>query len=172
VAWARASLCPGSKSCPAGAQAAAQGQSDPGRLACFYIPGCINHYNWFPEDTGFNYTIAQSHQPLAHHRERFSVLSSLSHIEGRISGHPHPYNFLTGHNINITPGVMTNTVSMDQVAAKYIVARPTCLRSLFHGRRASEPRHYRATPSASTFQPLATIGRYSRACFRRPTLRT
>ena len=108
--------------------AAAQGQRDPGRLACFYIPGCINHYNWFPEDTGFDYTISPTHQPLAHHRERFSVLSSLSHIEGRISGHPHPYNFLTGHNINITPGVLSNTVSFDQVAAKYI--GPTYLPSL------------------------------------------
>lgn len=108
--------------------AAAQGKSDPGRLACFYIPGCINHYNWFPQDTGFNYTISPTHQPLARHRERFSVLTSLSHIEGRITGHPHPHNFLTGHNINLTPGVMTNTVSMDQVAAKYI--GPTYLPSL------------------------------------------
>lgn len=108
--------------------AAAKGQKDPSRLACFYIPGAINHYNWFPEDTGFNYTIAPSHKPLEHLRDRFTVLTSLSHIEGRISGHKHPYNFLTGHNIAITPGVLTNTVSMDQVAAKYI--GPTYLPSL------------------------------------------
>ncbi|MFN3151512.1 DUF1552 domain-containing protein [Bremerella sp.] len=109
-------------------RAASQGQRDPGRLACFYIPGCINQYNWFPENTGFDYTISPSHQPLSHRRDEFTVLTSLSHIEGRISGHPHPYNFLTGHNINITPGVMTNTVSMDQVAAKHI--GPTYLPSL------------------------------------------
>ncbi|QDU25066.1 hypothetical protein ETAA8_01270 [Anatilimnocola aggregata] len=108
--------------------AAARGKSDPGRLACFYVPGCINHYNWFPVDTGFQYAISPTHEPLARHRERFSVLTSLSHIEGRISGHPHPYNFLTGHNINITPGVLSNSVSMDQVAAKYI--GPTYLPSL------------------------------------------
>lgn len=108
--------------------AAAEGRRDPGRLACFYIPGAINHYNWFPEDTGFDYTISPSHKPLERHRERFSVLTSLSHIEGRISGHKHPYNFLTGHNIAMTPGVLTNTVSMDQVAAKYI--GPTYLPSL------------------------------------------
>jgi len=108
--------------------AAAQGQRDPGRLACFYIPGAINHYNWYPEDTGFDYTIAPSHKPLEHLRDRFSVLSSLSHIEGRISGHKHPYNFLTGHNIAITPGVLTNSVSFDQVAAKHI--GPTYLPSL------------------------------------------
>lgn len=109
-------------------KAAQQGQRDPGRLACFYIPGCINHYNWFPADSGFDYTVSPSHQPLTRHRSRFSVLTGLSHIEGRISGHPHPYNFLSGHNINITPGVLTNTVSVDQVAARHI--GPTYLPSL------------------------------------------
>jgi len=108
--------------------AATQQRSDPPRLACFYIPGCINHYRWFPEDTGPNYTIAPSHKPLEHHRDNFSVLTSLSHIEGRISGHVHPYNWLTGHNINLNPGAITNTISMDQVAAKYI--GPTYLPSL------------------------------------------
>lgn len=108
--------------------AAANGQRDPRRLACFYIPGAINHYNWFPEDTGAHYTISPTHKPLERHRDRFSVLSNLSHIEGRISGHKHPYNFLTGHNIASTPGVLTNTVSMDQVAAKYL--GPTYLPSL------------------------------------------
>lgn len=108
--------------------AAANGKDEPGRLACFYIPGAINHYNWFPKDTGFDYTISPSHKPLERHRDHFTVLSSLSHIEGRISGHKHPYNFLTGHNIAMTPGVLSNTVSMDQVAAKYI--GPTYLPSL------------------------------------------
>lgn len=108
--------------------AAGKGERDPGRLACFYIPGAINHYNWFPKDTGFDYTISPSHEPLTKHRENFSVLSSLSHIEGRISGHKHPYNFLTGHNIAITPGTLTNTVSFDQVAAKHL--GPTYVPSL------------------------------------------
>ena len=35
-------------------QAATQGGKDPGRLACFYIPGAINHYNWYPEGKGFD----------------------------------------------------------------------------------------------------------------------
>lgn len=108
--------------------AATNRQRDPGRLACFYIPGAINHYDWFPKDTGFGYTIAPSHEPLSRHRDRFSVLTNLSHIEGRITGHKHPYNFLTGHNIAITPGVLSNTVSFDQVAAKYI--GPTYVPSL------------------------------------------
>ena len=108
--------------------AATTGGKEPSRLACFYIPGGINHYNWFPAETGPNYKLAPSHEPLAHHRDHFSVLSSLSHIQGRISGHVHPYNWLTGHNINQTPGAITNTISMDQVAAKHL--GPTWLPSL------------------------------------------
>lgn len=100
--------------------AATAGRAEPGRLACFYIPGAINHYNWFPQDEGFKYTISPSHQPLANHRESFSVLSNLLHIQGRISGHEHPYNWLTGTNIKATPGTITNSISMDQVAARHI----------------------------------------------------
>lgn len=108
--------------------AATTGRDDPPRLACFYIPGGINHYNWYPKDDGSDYTISTSHKPLEHHRENFSVLSGLSHVQGRISGHVHPYNWLTGHNINSTPGTITNTVSVDQVAAKYV--GPTYLPSM------------------------------------------
>jgi hypothetical protein len=108
--------------------AATVGEKEPPRLACFYIPGGINHYAWFPEDTGFSYTIAPSHKPLERHRDHFSVLTNLSHIQGRISGHVHPYNWLTGHNININPGTITNTVSMDQVAVKHL--GPTWIPSL------------------------------------------
>ena len=95
-------------------------RKDPSRLACFYIPGAISQYKWFPKETGPKYTIAPSHKPLAHHRDHFSVLTGLSHIKGRISGHVHPYNWLTGHNINLVPGTKTNTISVDQVAAKHL----------------------------------------------------
>ncbi len=101
---------------------------DPARFACFYIPGAISQYKWFPEDTGTDYTIAPSHKPLTHHRDHFSVLTGLSHIKGRISGHVHPYSWLTGHNINLIPGTKTNTISVDQVAAKHL--GPTYLNSL------------------------------------------
>jgi len=101
---------------------------DPARFACFYIPGAISQYKWFPEDTGTDYTIAPSHKPLIHHRDQFSVLTGLSHIKGRISGHVHPYSWLTGHNINLIPGTKTNTISVDQVAAKHL--GPTYLNSL------------------------------------------
>ena len=108
--------------------AAQRNAKDPSRFACFYIPGAISQYRWFPNDTGPNYTIAPAHKPLEHHRDHFSVLTGLSHIEGRISGHTHPYSWLTGHNINLIPGTISNTISVDQVAAKHI--GPTYLNSL------------------------------------------
>jgi hypothetical protein len=108
--------------------AASTGGQEPRRLACFYIPGAINRHGWFPTTTGRNYTLAPSHRPLERHREDFSVLTNLLHITGRISGHVHPYNWLTGHNINLTPGTITNTVSMDQLAARHL--GPTWLPSL------------------------------------------
>ena len=58
----------------------------------------------------------------------YSVLTGLSHIKGAVSGHNHPFNWLTGHRINEVPGVMTNTVSMDQVAARHL--GPTYISSL------------------------------------------
>src|SRR5690242_12340750 len=84
--------------------AAVAGRQDPPRLACFYIPGAVGRHNWFPKDAGPKYTIAPSHRPLQKHRDQFTVLTNLRHIEGQISGHVHPYNWLTGHNINIVPG--------------------------------------------------------------------
>jgi len=101
---------------------------EPRRLACFYIPGAINRHTWFPKDTGPDYTLAPAHKPLEKYRDQFTVLTNLLHITGRISGHVHPYNWLTGHNINLVPGTITNTVSMDQVAARHL--GPTWLPSL------------------------------------------
>ncbi len=108
--------------------AAATGRRDPPRLACFYIPGAIGRHAWFPKETGRNYTLMPSHRPLERFRDQFTLLTNLRHIEGQISGHVHPYNWLTGHNINLVPGTITNTISMDQVAAKHL--GPTWLPSL------------------------------------------
>jgi hypothetical protein len=108
--------------------AADTGAKEPRRLACFYIPGAVNRHTWFPKDAGRDYTLADAHRPLEQLRDEFSVLTNLSHITGRISGHVHPYNWLTGHNINVVPGTVTNSVSVDQVAAKHL--GPTWVPSL------------------------------------------
>ena len=66
-----------------------------------FIPGAIRHYNW-PKDTKLT---TRWHRRIGRWQNiaNFSVLSSLLHIQGRISGHEHPYNWLTGTNIKQTP---------------------------------------------------------------------
>ena len=108
--------------------AAQNKKGEPSRLGCFYIPGGIGSHGWFPKDTGFEYTMPSSHKPLENFRNKYTVLTRLMHIQGRVSGHYHPYSWLTGHNVNMIPGMISNTVSMDQVAAKYM--GPTYLPSL------------------------------------------
>lgn len=101
--------------------AATAGKKDPPRLACLYIPGGINPYHWYPKEAGFNYTTPLSHRPLEHHRDNYTVLTHLSHIDGRVAGHVHPQNWLTGQVLMPeTTGMVKNTVSMDQVAAAHI----------------------------------------------------
>lgn len=90
--------------------AAESGAKESRRLACFCIPGAMGRHGWFPNDTPPRDTLARSHQPLAKLRDEFSVLTNLSQVAGRIGGHVHPYNWLTGHNINPTPGTITNIV--------------------------------------------------------------
>ncbi|MCG8585677.1 MAG: DUF1552 domain-containing protein [Pirellulales bacterium] len=100
--------------------AASTGKKEPPRFASFYIPGAINYYDWFPKKTGFNYDIAPSHEPLARHRADFTVLTHLSHHVGKTGGHTFPRNWLTGHNLGAKPGSISNSVSVDQVAAQHI----------------------------------------------------
>ena len=44
--------------------AAGMKAKDPSRFACFYIPGAISQYSWFPKDTGPKYTLAVSYRHL------------------------------------------------------------------------------------------------------------
>src|SRR5687768_1508290 len=62
----------------------------PPRLACFYIPGGIERKSWYPAATGKDFALSPSLMPLERHRAATTVLSGLSHIQGRITGHVHP----------------------------------------------------------------------------------
>ena len=110
-------------------RAAGDGQVEPSRLACFDIPGAINHDSWFPEDEGPKDSLAASHRPLTDHRDRFTVLTNLLHIQERNCGHGPPDNRLTGTNIKITPDSITNTIPMEQVATKHFGPTARSLRS-------------------------------------------
>jgi hypothetical protein len=96
-------------------RAAGGRRADPPRLACIYVPGGIARPWWYPEDEGRDFTLSPSLEPLANHRDQFTLIRGLQHIAGEVGGHLHAQNWLTGHNV--VNG--SNTVSMDQVFAQH-----------------------------------------------------
>jgi len=73
-------------------------------------------WRWFPNGEGRDYTFTETLKPLEPLREKLTVLSGLSHPNGRkMGGHDTGDSFLTGafmHN-----KYLRNTVSVDQVAS-------------------------------------------------------
>ena len=88
---------------------------DPPRLACIYMPGGIARPQWYPKDEGTDFTLSPSLEPLANHRDQFTLIRGLKHISGEVGHHYHNLNWLTGHNV--VDG--RNTISMDQVFAQH-----------------------------------------------------
>ena len=80
--------------------------------------------DWYPSpsDAGPAFMLPDAMQPLARHRESFSVLSNLTNIQSANTGsHWGSTTFLTGANVRRTPGrEFHNDVSCDQVAAEHI----------------------------------------------------
>jgi hypothetical protein len=90
-------------------------RADPPRLACIYMPGGLARPQWYPEDEGAGFTLTPSLEPLANHRDQFTLIRGLKHISGEVGHHYHNLNWLTGHNV--VDG--RNTISMDQVFAQH-----------------------------------------------------
>jgi hypothetical protein len=80
----------------------------------------VTHETWYPdpEDTGTGYTLPEALQPLAKHKEDFTVVQNAYHRFSN-QGHWGSTFFLTGANPNAIPGkTFHNTISVDQVAAQ------------------------------------------------------
>lgn len=76
-------------------------------------------WRWFPNGEGRDFQFTETLKPLEAHREQLSVLGGLSHPNGRrMGGHDTGDTFLTGAFLNNK--FLTNTISVDQVAAKSI----------------------------------------------------
>lgn len=79
---------------------------------------------WYPDiaETGAGFTLPSAMQPLARHRDAFSVLSNLTNIQASTTGsHWGSTTFLTGANVRRTPGrEFHNDISCDQVAAAHL----------------------------------------------------
>lgn len=87
------------------------------RLICCYVPNGVNILEWMPTETGTAYTLSPTLEPLASHREAFSVVSGLGHPASQ-GGHSGADTWLTGADLTAKPGAdYTNTQSIDQLVA-------------------------------------------------------
>jgi hypothetical protein len=92
----------------------------PRRMAAFYIPNGVNNSNWIPQNDGFKYDLAPTHEPLHELQDDFSIISGIGH-PGVESSHPGGDVFLTGAVLNEAPGLdYKNTISVDQAAANHL----------------------------------------------------
>ena len=109
-------------------------KKDPSRLVCMHIPGAIHRENWFPKDVGPGFELSPTLQHIARHRDDFSVLSGLSHM-GNPGAHMSGVMWLTSSNLYQSAGSHIISISMDQVAARYL-GKETYVPSmpLSHGR--------------------------------------
>jgi hypothetical protein len=96
----------------------------PVRLAFLYTPNGIHMPDWTPKTEGSGYDMPWILEPLAPHRERFSILSGLAHKKANANGdgggdHARAMTtFLTGTQARKTSGADIHAgTSVDQVAA-------------------------------------------------------
>ncbi len=96
----------------------------PVRMACLYFPNGVWQKNWIPEQSGADYVLPFSLEPLQPVKENVLVISGLDKAASR-EGDGHyakTANFLTGAHINKTVGkdISAGGISMDQMIADKI----------------------------------------------------
>ncbi len=104
---------------PHSLHAANKSEAEPPRMAWFYIPGAILRPAWFPQQTGIDYELPQTITNIERHRDNFTMISGTMHIEGQVGGHGHKLNWLTAHHVRQSVGTITNSISVDQLAAQH-----------------------------------------------------
>jgi hypothetical protein len=96
----------------------------PVRLACLFFPNGVWQDAWIPKETGSEFTLPPSLEPLADHRKDVLVLSGLDKAQSR-DGDGHyakTANFLTGLHVTKTTGKQIDCggASLDQAVARQI----------------------------------------------------
>lgn len=97
----------------------------PRRLAVFYTPCGINMSQWTPANTGPNWTLSPTLEPLAPVKDDVLVLSGLSHYPGKPDDNGHhaaaTAAFLSCVKAYKTQGTdIRAAITMDQVAANHL----------------------------------------------------
>jgi hypothetical protein len=106
---------------------AAANAARPKRLSVFYIPNGLRMDHFTPTDVGENYALSHLLEPLARHKEKFSVISGLAHYNALALGDgPGSHGrscgaYLTGAHPKRTEGAdIFCGISMDQAIANHI----------------------------------------------------
>ncbi len=103
---------------PLRTNAAAVVASKPRRSVFIYVPNGVNGMTWQVKKAGRDYDLSPSLQPLASHREDFTVFSGLHHPNGIGQAHVCADTWLTGAKIDAQSArKYENTISCDQVMA-------------------------------------------------------
>jgi hypothetical protein len=100
--------------------AAAASTAPPKRLVFLGLGWGITTETWFPDpkQTGAGYPLPRGLEPLARHREDFTIVQGMTHRLVN-AGHQGSTFWLTGADVHAVPGkTFHNTVSADQVAAR------------------------------------------------------
>ena len=88
------------------------------RMAIVTVPFGMVVDKWHPKDTGANYTLSPTMQPLAKLRQDFTAFSSLDHdVRG---GHAAHHTLLSGVKTTERAGYPDGNISVDQRAAELI----------------------------------------------------
>ena len=104
--------------------------SKPKRSVFVYIPNGVNGMTWQCTQSGRDYALSPSLQPLAKHRDDFTVFSGLHHPNGIGQAHVCADTWLTGAKIDAQAArKYENTISCDQVMAE-VAGRHTRFPSL------------------------------------------
>ncbi len=110
---------------PGVARAQAAGAPPPRRLVAFYVPCGIHMQKWTPSETGSNYGLTPTLQPLANFKSKMLVLSGIANYPARPDGPGDHASgtgaFITAAHPYKTEGTdIKNGISMDQVAAGHL----------------------------------------------------
>jgi hypothetical protein len=112
---------------PARGVAAAAAAAHPLRIGFLYVPNGKHMPDWTPAQEGSGYDLPWILEPLAAHRDRFTVISGLAHMKANANGdgggdHARALTtFLTGTQAKKTFGADIRAgVSVDQLAAGHL----------------------------------------------------
>ena len=104
-----------------GAAAKTSASGSPMRMVCIGNPLGLMPDSFFPKGTGLDYELSPLLQPIARHRNDFTIFSNLDHdISG---GHSAVHAFLSGIKDQDASDWPEGNISIDQRAAEFVGAR-------------------------------------------------